>query len=318
MPASLPTFDDHFELYFRYAAQETVLDIGPGEGKYGAMLRRVQPAARRIAVEIDPAYVERFGLRELYDDVLVMDVARLMDEVSRTFGAVIIGDVIEHLRKSVGTDLLHFLVYHSNVIFVKFPDEWIQDDVDGHAGEAHVSVWSSADFAAFDHVFVTREPMHLAVIRGYRNDTFEWLPPEFMGALGYPNCTAYYQERPERWTKAARRARWRQQCEAKLAALVPSGERIILIDEEKSGLLRDTAMRVPFLERDGQYFGLPADDAAARAELARQLAAGARWVVIPQDSFWMTEFYAGLMRELFTEHRCAFEDASLLVFELRR
>ena len=60
MPLSLPLFDEELELYFRHAAHDSVLDIGPGEGKFGKLLRRVQPTARRLAVEVDAGYVEQY------------------------------------------------------------------------------------------------------------------------------------------------------------------------------------------------------------------------------------------------------------------
>jgi len=43
MPYSSPIFDNELELYFREVVTASVLDIGAGEGKYGEMLRRVQP-----------------------------------------------------------------------------------------------------------------------------------------------------------------------------------------------------------------------------------------------------------------------------------
>ena len=318
MPTSLPIFDPELELYFAHAAHDSVLDIGPGEGRFGTMLRRVQPAAKRIGVEVDAAYVEQYRLREIYDEVLVMDATRLMDDVRVTFGAVMIGDVIEHLRKSAATDLLNFLVYRSMVIFVKFPVQMIQGDWAGHVSEAHVSVWSELDFASFDHIFVERDPMQMAVVRGYRNHAIEWVPEPFIRALGHDSCTAYYDERPERWKRADRETRWRHQCDATLESLIKPGERFIMIDEEQSGLLRRrTAWRIPFLEQGGQYFGMPANDEAALDELQRQRKAGARWLIIAQSSFWAIAFYPGLMRELETHHRCEVRDSSLVVFQLR-
>ena len=113
-----------------------------------------------------------------------MDARRLMDDVRLAYGAVIIGDVIEHLPKSAGVDLLHFLVYRSKVIFVKFPVQLAQNDWEGHVSEAHISIWSDVDFALFDSIVVERDPMQMAVIRGYRNNAIEWLPDEFTRALG--------------------------------------------------------------------------------------------------------------------------------------
>ena len=318
MPFSQPTFDAQIELYFQDTELDTILDIGPGDGKFGKMLRRVRPLARRIAVEIEPAYVDQYGLRELYDEVLVMDAARLMEDASRTFGAVIIGDAIEHLRKSVGIDLLNFLVYRTKVIFVKYPVQIIQDDWQGHPSEAHVSVWSEPDFGGFDHLFVESDPIHMAVIRGYRNRAVEWLPRRFVQAFGYESCAAYYNEQPARWRRAASPiVLRRQRGDEQLASLIAPGEKVILIDEEKSGLLADAShRRIPFLERDGTYYGMPLDDAEALAELARQRAVGARWVVITEDSFWVRDFYPSLMAELHTKYRCMLDTEGLLVFQL--
>jgi hypothetical protein len=54
MPYSVPTFDSELELYFRQVRHDSVVDIGPGEGKYGKMLRRVHPETKLIGVESIP------------------------------------------------------------------------------------------------------------------------------------------------------------------------------------------------------------------------------------------------------------------------
>jgi len=87
MPMSLPTFDEELEIYFRHAAHDNVLDIGPGEGKFGKMVRRAQPTARRIGAEVDPDYVEQYGLKEIYDELKIMDARRLSDDVTASFAS---------------------------------------------------------------------------------------------------------------------------------------------------------------------------------------------------------------------------------------
>lgn len=47
MPYSSPIFASEVELYFREVRPSSVPEIGTGEGKYGEMLRRVQPNTRR-------------------------------------------------------------------------------------------------------------------------------------------------------------------------------------------------------------------------------------------------------------------------------
>ncbi|HUP34454.1 MAG TPA: hypothetical protein VNC82_03300 [Candidatus Limnocylindria bacterium] len=90
------------ELYFREVRPSSVLEIGAGEGKYGEMLRRVQPNTKLIAVGLDGDYVEEFKLPDLSDEVWGRDAADLMNDLDHTYGAVILGDCIEHMRKRVG------------------------------------------------------------------------------------------------------------------------------------------------------------------------------------------------------------------------
>lgn len=317
MPHSLPIFDEELELYFSLAQHSSVLDIGPGAGKYGKMLARVCPSTPRIAIELDSSYVETYGLRNIYDEVLVMDAARLPESPRQKFGAVIISDVIEHMPKSAGVDLLNFLVYRSHTIFVKFPLQMLQDDLEGHISEAHVSVWSELDFAGFDHIFVERYIMQMAVIRGYLSRCIEWLPREFVRRLGYERCADYYNEQPARWKRADRETLWRQQCEDDLRTLMHPDDRFVVIDEEQSGLLTTVgSRRIPFCEHDGQYWGMPANDADAMAELNRQITAGARWLVVTPNSSWAMAFYPELFKELRERHECALDNDRLTVFRL--
>src|SRR5687767_7002879 len=318
MPQSMPIFDEELELYFREQAHDSVLDVGPGEGKYGKLLKRVQPSARRVGVELDASYVEEYGLRGIYDEVLVMDAARLMDDVRRKFGAVIIGDVIEHMRKSVGVDLLNFLAYRSHVIVVKFPVQMLQDDWHGHVSEAHVSVWNEVDFATFDHVHVERDLMRLVVIRGYLNRTIEWLPRAFIERLGWPSCTAYYDERPERWKLADRETRWRTRAEAEVRSVVGPGDTLILMDEDQTNLLAGGPSRIlPFVEKDGAYFGMPESDDHAVAELERLRGRGARYLVVAPPTFWALTYYKGLSEHLSGRYRRVLSNDRIMIYDLK-
>ena len=166
MPYSAPTFDSEVKLYFEQVRHDSVLDIGAGEGKYGRMLRRAQPKIRLISVEVDAGYVEQYKLRDIYDEVWVHDAAELMNDPGRTFDAVILGDSIEHMRKSAGLDLLNFLVYRSKISIVKFPLQMLQNIWQGHKSEAHVSVWSEHDFLGMDHLFAERNFVCLVMVRG--------------------------------------------------------------------------------------------------------------------------------------------------------
>jgi len=149
-----------------------VLDIGPGSGKYAKIVRDVaakdQFETHLTAVEIDGSYVEKFNLKSLYDDVIIDSAINLIEKPRVRFGLVIIGDCIEHMRKSDGLDLINFLIYRSGYIFVVYPEAFIQDDWEGHAAEAHISTWAIEDFATWKPLHHNRRNMHLVVIKGYQ------------------------------------------------------------------------------------------------------------------------------------------------------
>ena len=83
--------------------------------------------------------------------------------------------------------------------------------------------------------------------------------------------------------------------EAELAALVPPGAGFILVDQEEiaSGLVLDDRPRWPFLERNSQYWGPPADDATAIRELQRLHDAGAEFIVFARYGLWWLDYYTG-------------------------
>ena len=82
--------------------------------------------------------------------------------------------------------------------------------------------------------------------------------------------------------------------------LVPAGETYILVDEERwwAGLAADGRRRLPFLERDGVYWGRPEDDRTAVDELLRLKRAGARYMLFAESAFWWLDHYRTLASHL--------------------
>lgn len=319
MPYSSPTFDTELELYFREVRPGSVLDIGAGEGKYGEMLRRVHSNSRLVAVELDAAYVEQYKLRDLYDEVWVRDAADLMNDLNINFDAVIIGDCIEHMRKSVGLDLLGFLVYRSRVIVVKFPVQMIQDPHQGHKSEAHISVWSEHDFRGMDYLFAERDSICLAMVRGYLNQTLEWIPAAVTQRFGYASMADFYARDPARLAVADVESRRQGSALYEICLVIPAGATYILVDELQTHLADDAEHRVlPFLERDGEYWGHPSDSEQAIREIERMRQSGCTHVVFAWPAMWWLEYYREMTEYLRTRHRCVLESNRLTIFDLRK
>jgi phospholipid N-methyltransferase len=319
MPYSVPTFDSELELYFRQVRHHSVLDIGPGEGKYGRMLRQVQPETKLIGVEIDPAYVEQYKLREVYDEIWNLDAAELINDPNRAFDAVIIGDCIEHMRKSMGVDLLNFLVYRSKLIIVKFPLQMIQNAWEGHKSEAHLSVWSEHDFRGMDAFFAERNFICLALIRGYLNQTMEWIPPVVMQRFGYADMAEFYARDPSRISLADVQSRQESLSLPEICSIIPSGATYILVDELQTRLpSRGERRTVPFLEKDGQYWGRPGDDHQAISEIERLRKSGCGHIVFAWPAMWWLDYYKGFNQYLRSNFHCTLDNERLVAFDLRR
>ncbi len=99
---------------------------------------------------------------------------------------------------------------------------------------------------------------------------------------------------------------------------VPESGSFILVDEQGfgSGFARGRH-QIPFLERDGEYWGAPPDDCTALAELERLRAAGANFIVFGFPSFWWLDYYREFACHLRRRFRLIAENKSLTIFDLR-
>ena len=149
MPFSSHAFDNYVGTLCKLLKPLRLCDIGARAGKYGTIARQVAKQenfpTHLTAIEIDATYVKRFDLPKIYDEVIVEDAISLIHKPQLRFDLVIFGDCVEHMRKSIGVDLINFLIYRSGYICVIYPDAWVQDDWEGHAAEAHISTWGPED-----------------------------------------------------------------------------------------------------------------------------------------------------------------------------
>lgn len=171
MPFSVDVFDGHVGELIGMLKPDSICDIGPGAGKYGKIARRVSQEKnfpiQLTAIEVDRSYVDEFQLGDIYDHVIVDDAVNLIKTPQIHYDMVIIGDCIEHLRKSDGIDLLNFLLYRTAHIVVVFPEGFLQDGSDDHPAEAHLSAWGVEDFRGLKHFHTTFASVHLVLVRGY-------------------------------------------------------------------------------------------------------------------------------------------------------
>lgn len=103
-----------------------------------------------------------------------------------------------------------------------------------------------------------------------------------------------------------------------ISDVVSSGETFILVDDDQWATPQHIAgrHRLPFLERDGRYWGKPVDNDTAIRELERLRQAGARYIVFGRPSFWWLWHYQGLNDHLCSNYRRVLENERLVVFDL--
>lgn len=129
----------------------TVLDVGPGHGKYALLLREYlnDPPEQIDAVEIHEPYVNAFSLRLLYDSVFVSDVLELPPERLAGYELVLMADVIEHLEKDAAIQLLARI---PGRVVISTPVAYFSNGPGLPESETHRSHWTPEDFLGTERV----------------------------------------------------------------------------------------------------------------------------------------------------------------------
>jgi hypothetical protein len=161
--------------------------------------------------------------------------------------------------------------------------------------------------AAWSHVlgWVRSAPPHV-LRRGLRSVACVLLP-EPLQELAKPP-----EER--KWLRRLRRAA------KEIKGLVPAGATFLLVDEgqwegDELGAERHV---LPFLERDGLYWGAPPDDGTAIRELERLRGSGASFLIFAWPAFWWLDCYAEFSGYVRARFPCLLANERLVVFDLRK
>lgn len=109
-----------------------------------------------------------------------------------------------------------------------------------------------------------------------------------------------------------------------LVEVLPAGAHYLLVDEgswsgkdHKGVVLTADHHPRPFLEREGEYWGRPADDGSAITEVELARDAGAEFIVFPWFTFWWLDYYEEFSSHLRQSFRCILANDLLVVFDMR-
>lgn len=102
-----------------------------------------------------------------------------------------------------------------------------------------------------------------------------------------------------------------------IAALPNPGGTMILVDDATwdTGPIAGRS-RLPFLERNGVYWGNPSDDENAVRELEQLRRSGATLLVFVWPAFWWLEHYTGFHSYVCSRFACLLENERVVAFEL--
>ena len=103
-----------------------------------------------------------------------------------------------------------------------------------------------------------------------------------------------------------------------IAKILQPGDSFILVDQGTfTNEMSAGGRAIPFLEREGQYWGPPPDDATAIQELERLRRAGAAYIVFAWPAFWWLDYYNGFNQYLRSNFCCIMDNKRLVAFDLR-
>ena len=107
MPYSFTYFKEEVKEWFiqNVPTSKRILDVGPGLGTYSNLLRSL--GYRMDAVEIYEPYIDKYELRDKYDNVFVGDITKF--DIS-DYDFIILGDVLEHIPEKEAVDLIEKII----------------------------------------------------------------------------------------------------------------------------------------------------------------------------------------------------------------
>jgi hypothetical protein len=170
---------------------------------------------------------------------------------------------------------------------------------------------------------------HQALYRIHGNNgtsqcTYSWQLSQYQGQLAVLSERLHQQGIPKDVFAQWKGSEYRQlqtmvEVSTQLKPLIPSGKAYILVDmaEWGSGQLLENCQSIPFLEKDGLYWGTPGDDKTAIAEFERLRQQGTSFIVFGWPAFWWLDYYTEFNQYLHNRFRCVLNNECLVVFDLQ-
>lgn len=136
---------------------KTILDIGIGFGKWGFLFREYLDISGRHhinkkdweitidGVEIFKNYIQEHQ-KHIYNNIMIGNILDIVYDLPK-YDLIFMSDVIEHLPKHSGYNLIEILKLKSKKLIIASPlGEWKQGPTCDNIYEEHISQWQKEDF----------------------------------------------------------------------------------------------------------------------------------------------------------------------------
>ena len=145
--------------------------------------------------------------------------------------------------------------------------------------------------------------------------TFEAIAGDILAQYGYPVSGHVQPSAPAPlWIEQ------RDRLQTELAQVIEPNQSFLLLDENQLGWLDFGGQQrpVPFTCREGEYWGPPADDRTAIAELEQRRQEGVTHAALAWPSFWWLDHYPAFFAYLRAHFHQVYRSERLMVYDLRR
>lgn len=302
-------------LVLRLVRPRHVVDVGCGVATW---LSVFMEQGCVDVVGIDGDYVDRKSLLIPAERFLTFDLTQPL-RLERQFDLVVSLEVAEHLPPECAETFIDSLTRLGPVVLFSAAIPF-QGGVH-HVNEQWPDYWAryfqARGFVVLDpirrHVWNNEQVEYFYaqnILMFARRDVVEGYPG--LRSAAAQTATAQLSlVHPQRYLETQRLLQAIQD----IATIVSPQDLFILVDgAQLDGAVSAGRRVLPFLERDGQYWGPPPDDFTAIRELERLREAGARFVAFAWPAFWWLDHYAGFHQYLRTTYPCVLENDRLVVF----
>jgi SAM-dependent methyltransferase len=309
-------------LLLELLAPRSVIDVGCGVGTWLSVFRELGVAE---VCGVDGDWVDRAALEFPAGCFEAADLAKPL-RLNRLFDLVLSLEVAEHLPpESADTFVDSLSALGPAIVFsAAIP---LQGGVN-HVNEQWPEYWADRFAARGYNVVdaVRRRIWHESAVDWYyAQNMLIFVRPEALSrrpvlapALDHGAGGPLSIVHPRQWESVVGWSRALVAAIDDVATAVPSDGLIVVADQAQCGAGIAAGRRaLPFLERDGTYWGPPPDDVVAIEEMKRLRRRGAGFLVVAWPAFWWLEHYVGFRDYLRASSRCVVDNDRTKIFDLR-